>query len=60
MKLFMLTFQKAYKIRLSGSKKYQEISISFGEYNYRKRGTYMPVHDDLGGVNYFTKENYFR
>lgn len=44
----MLTFQKAYKIRLSGSKKYQEISISFGEYNYRKRGTYMPVHDDLG------------
>ena len=44
----MLTFQKAYKIRLSGSEKYQEISISFGEYNYRKRGTYMPVHDDLG------------
>ena len=48
MKSFMLTFQKAYKIRLSGSEKYQEISISFGEYNYRKRGTYMPVHDDLG------------
>ena len=22
--------------------------MSFGEYNYRKRGIYMPVHDDLG------------
>ena len=28
----MLNSQKNYKIRLSGSKKYQEISISFGEY----------------------------
>nr|DAW05685.1 MAG TPA: hypothetical protein [Caudoviricetes sp.] len=30
------------------------------KYNKRKRGTYMPVHDDLGGANYLTKENYFR
>lgn len=33
----MLTFQKAYKIRLSGSKKYQEISISCE----RKENIYM-------------------
>ena len=31
MKSFMLTFQKAYKMRLSGSEKYQEISISCEE-----------------------------
>ena len=49
MKPFMLTFQKAYRIRLSGSKKYQEFSISCeqeerkykGEMNYFKRKMYI-------------------
>lgn len=49
MKSFMLTFQKAYKIRLFGSEKYQEISISCeqeerkykGEMNYFKREMYI-------------------